>query len=100
MSQADLAEKADISIPFISEIERGNHWPQPDNLAKIALALDVEVYTLFRPRTPDEGDTHNHSPDNAAAQEVKVIVSKLTENITGLVNESMELLNKVVRGTD
>jgi transcriptional regulator with XRE-family HTH domain len=86
MSQAVLAEKADISIPFISEIERGNKWPQPDNLANIALALGVEVCDLFKPGIP---------PENPAALEVKTIVSKLTENITGLVNESVELLNKI-----
>jgi len=47
-SQADLAAKADISIPFLSEIERGNKWPYPDNLAKIAKALNVQVHELFR----------------------------------------------------
>jgi transcriptional regulator with XRE-family HTH domain len=100
MSQADLAEKANISIPFMSEIERGNKWPQPDNLAKIALALGVEVYDLFRPGTPVECEAGGFSPENAAAREVKAIVSNLTENITGLVNESVELLNKMVQGED
>jgi len=47
-SQADLAEKADISIPFLSDIERGNKWPYPDTLSKLAMALNVDVYELFR----------------------------------------------------
>jgi hypothetical protein len=34
------------------------------------------------------------------ALEVKTIVSKLTENITGLVNESVDLLNKIARQAD
>jgi transcriptional regulator with XRE-family HTH domain len=87
MSQADLAERADISIPFMSEIERGNKWPQPNNLAKIALALNVEVYDLFK-------------PENAASHEVKTIVTKLAGDITKLVNESVELLNTIVRQSD
>jgi len=47
-SQADLASYSEISVPFLSEIERGNKWPFPDTLAKIANALDVKIYDLFR----------------------------------------------------
>jgi transcriptional regulator with XRE-family HTH domain len=47
-SQADLAEKAGISIPFLSDIERGNKWPHPDTLSRLAKALKVDVYELFR----------------------------------------------------
>ena len=47
LSQADLSEKADISIPFLSNIERGIKYPQPDMLSKIANALGVEVSEMF-----------------------------------------------------
>lgn len=47
MSQADLAFDAEISIPFLSDIERANKWPHPDTLAKIATVLKVQVYELF-----------------------------------------------------
>jgi transcriptional regulator with XRE-family HTH domain len=47
LSQIELAEKANISIPFLSNIERGNKWPHPDTLTKLAEALGVEVYALF-----------------------------------------------------
>jgi transcriptional regulator with XRE-family HTH domain len=52
LSQIELAEKADISIPFLSNIERQNKWPHPDTLVKLAKALDVEVYILFLDKTP------------------------------------------------
>ena len=48
LSQIDLSEKANVSIPFLSNIERSNKWPHPDTLVKLAAALDVEVYTLFQ----------------------------------------------------
>ena len=51
-SQADLAENSDISIPFLSEIERGNKWPFPDTLGKIANALNVQIHELFREDIP------------------------------------------------
>jgi transcriptional regulator with XRE-family HTH domain len=41
-----LAEKADISIPFLSEIERGNKWPYPDTLSKLAKALKIELCAI------------------------------------------------------
>ena len=51
-SQAELAEKSDISVPFLSEIERGNKWPFPDTLGKIVKALNIQVYELFRDDVP------------------------------------------------
>jgi transcriptional regulator with XRE-family HTH domain len=46
-SQADLAEYSNISVPFLSEIERGNKWPFPDTLGKIAKALNIQIHELF-----------------------------------------------------
>jgi len=51
-SQADLAEYSDISIPFLSEIERGNKWPFPDTLGRIVQALNVQIHDLFWERMP------------------------------------------------
>ena len=47
-SQMELAEKAGISMNFLSEIERGNKWPYPDTLQNLAEALCIEVYELFK----------------------------------------------------
>ena len=54
LSQADLAANSEISIPFLSEIERGNKWPFPDTLAKIAKALNVKIHELFYEKTPSK----------------------------------------------
>ena len=83
LSQADLAENANISIPFLSEIERGNKWPHPDTLAKIADGLGVTVYDLFK-------------PEDATTHDVRTVVTKLTTDITGLINESLMRLNTIV----
>jgi transcriptional regulator with XRE-family HTH domain len=47
-SQAVLAEKADISIHYLSKIERGIKYPKPDILSQIAESLGVEAYELFK----------------------------------------------------
>ncbi len=56
-SQAQLAEKADISLPFMSSIEQSSKWPYPDTLAQIAAALGVDVSDLF---STDEKDAKNN----------------------------------------
>ncbi len=49
MSQADLAFEAGISIPFLSDIERGNKWPSPETIEKIAGAFEIKSFQLFSP---------------------------------------------------
>ena len=52
----ELAEKADISMNFLSEIERGNKWPYPDTLQNLAAALNIEVFELFKDETGIENN--------------------------------------------
>ncbi len=47
ISQAELAERAEISIPFLSQIECANKFPSPAILARISDALEVKVSDLF-----------------------------------------------------
>jgi len=48
LSQAVLAEKADISITFLSKIERGIKYPTSETISGIANGLGVELCDLFR----------------------------------------------------
>jgi transcriptional regulator with XRE-family HTH domain len=47
MTQEDLAERADISVSFLSMIERGERAPHIETLAQVAAALGVEIAELF-----------------------------------------------------
>ena len=76
-SQADLAEKSNISINFLSHIERGLKWPYPDTLVKLAKALEIEEYELFRRETPLIDDT-------------SILIDRLVKDITESVNKSIE----------
>jgi len=75
-SQADLAEKANISITFLSNIERGIKFPKPDIMAKIAESLEVRIFELFKV---------NIVPDDN-----KDIVNRLSEDLTSKVNQAMK----------
>jgi len=58
-SQTDFAEKIDISIPFLSDIENGKKWVSPTTLIKMADALNIEAYELLRPETSIPDNTVN-----------------------------------------
>ena len=49
LSQAEFAEKINISIPFLSDIENGKKWVSPVTLVKMANALNIEAYELIKP---------------------------------------------------
>jgi transcriptional regulator with XRE-family HTH domain len=48
-TQAEFAEKLDISINFLSDIENGKRLFSPANMVKFASVLNIEPYELFKP---------------------------------------------------
>ena len=83
-TQAILAEKADISIIFLSNIERGTKYPNPDILARIAIALEVEAFELFK------GDL--------VPSDYKELVTNLSKDISGKINNALEIIFKQYLG--
>ena len=55
-SQAKLAEKMGISTNYLSDIETKRGWVSPFSLAKLANALDIEVFELFKPEESAPAD--------------------------------------------
>ena len=53
MSQADLAVKASVSLPLISNIERGKTRMQLETFVKVAEALQVAADHLLRADVPE-----------------------------------------------
>jgi transcriptional regulator with XRE-family HTH domain len=80
-SQAKLAEKLDISTNFLSDIETQKGWVSPLTLVKLATALNVEVYELFK-------------PENSVSGDLKDIVNKLAQDLTIVITESVEYARK------
>jgi transcriptional regulator with XRE-family HTH domain len=58
-SQAELAEKVDISANFLSDIETGKKWASPTTLVRFADVFHIEAYELFKPEyvLPDKSDS-------------------------------------------
>jgi len=77
LSQAEFAEKIDISIPFLSDIENGKKWGSPSTLVKIAEALNIAPYELLKPETI--------IPDNAVN-----ILEKYTSDIYKIFGDTLK----------
>jgi transcriptional regulator with XRE-family HTH domain len=80
-SQADLAEKSDISVVYLSDIERGNKWPYLDTLVKLAGAFEMEVFELLKPQDDLSADTAS-------------IVAKFSEETAAIIEKSLENMRK------
>jgi len=80
LSQAELAEKAGISITFLSKIERGIKFPTSDTLSGLANGLKIEVYQLFR-------------NDETPVEEWKLF-ERFKKDITNTINETLENIYK------
>jgi transcriptional regulator with XRE-family HTH domain len=83
-SQALLAERADISITYLSKIERGLKFPKPDILSQLADGLGVELYELFKA---------NYVPNAAPVvsnEHTKKMINRLSKEITQKVTKTMD----------
>jgi transcriptional regulator with XRE-family HTH domain len=49
-TQSELAEKINISINFLSDIETGKKWASPITLVKLAETFSIRVYELLKPQ--------------------------------------------------
>jgi len=87
-SQEVLAEKADISITFLSNIERGLKYPKPAVLSQIAESLGVEVYELFK--TDPKPNIAPIIVRNDSKQMLVRLSKVMTRKVNKAVNNAME----------
>jgi len=89
-SQADLAEYANISINFLGDIERGNKWPHPETLTKLADALEIKVFELFM----EEDNEINPKTKNLINRFMKDMSLTINKTLSLSVNQSIEYVRK------
>lgn len=81
LSQAELAEKIDRSITFISELEQGKKGFSLFTLAKLCSAMNIEPAVLFFPK--DYSPAENKDISNVFSDFKDVLHSmELKYNIT------------------
>ncbi|MDR0502017.1 MAG: helix-turn-helix domain-containing protein [Treponema sp.] len=89
LSQAKLAEMVNVSTHHITTIETARNYPTLDLVARLANALDIEIYELFiNPLSPPE--------------EMERLYQTIAKNIENLISEAIEkaLSNKQKNNVD
>ena len=90
-SQLKLSEKLDISTNFLSEIENGKGWASPFTLVKLATALEIEVFELFKPIAAE--NAAQESPD---AKKMKRFAKDLAAALEDSSAESLKAMKKTI----
>jgi len=67
-TQSMLADKMDVTINTISQIENGKSFVTAERLASLATIFKIEVYQLF-------------TPDNIEYDDASDILAKYTDNV-------------------
>jgi transcriptional regulator with XRE-family HTH domain len=80
-TQEEMAEKLEISIPFLSDVENGRKWVSPATLVKLADVLGIEPHELFKPE-------QNLSPA------VKLTLDKWSDEVIEAVTTTVKNIQK------
>ena len=88
ITQAKLAELADISEPYMNDIERCQTWVSDKTLSKLAWALNVQLHELFI-----NGDLPKKS---FSKKEAYSLFSEHKQNIKEYVDKSFDTLMRAV----
>ena len=83
LTQQELAEKSDLSLPFINLIENNRRNLSVDTLLKILSAMDIDPSDFFRPLS--------ETSDN----NLQLLIEKiqLNKNRTEIINLFLNILN-------
>ena len=93
ISQAKLAEHADISVSYLVDIERCRTWVSDKTLKKLARTLNREAWELLSPNTGEnclvsERAAHNGRRNNI--QHIADLIAKKREILRHTVNQTMD----------
>ena len=96
ISQAKLAEYADISVSHMLDIEYCKTWVSDKTLSKIAQALNVEVYELLIPE--NEEKKGRSGGKNRALQQTAELIKAKKRIFRKKIDETMDdLMLEIVK---
>jgi len=88
ISQAKLAEYADISVSHMLDIEYCKTWVSEKTLSKIAQALNLEAYELLIPEIDEEKEKSGGK--NRSLQQTAELIKARKRLLRKSVDESMD----------
>jgi transcriptional regulator with XRE-family HTH domain len=97
ITQARLAEYADISMSYMSDIEYCKTWVSDKTLMRIAKALNMEAYELLRPLGGEptaedaEKGTNLHQIAELVNDKKKALKKAAEESLDDLISQIIKL---------
>lgn len=91
MTLKELAEKTDLSISFLSQLERGKSLATLNSLKKISLALQVNPAIFFEDETNETAAT---ALDKRISQDIQFVYEDLSKNMENPVFQPMHITLK------
>ena len=86
LSQVKLADKANLSVGYICDLESGRRWGTPDTFSKLADALGINPFELLMPSSVSSPSTKDSSPEDII--KMRAALTALGEFITNYRNVS------------
>jgi transcriptional regulator with XRE-family HTH domain len=80
-TQEEMAEKLEISIPFLSDVENGRKWVSPATLVKLADVLGIEPHELFK-------------PEQSLSPTMKLTLDKWSDEVIEAVTKTVKNIQK------
>jgi transcriptional regulator with XRE-family HTH domain len=95
ITQAKLAEYADISLPYMTDIEHCKTWVSDKTLANIAQALHMEAHELLMP--PQKEDSAR-SREQVILRQISRIIKEKKQVLRQAAGETMDdLILQIIR---
>lgn len=88
LSQMKLAEKANLSVGYICDLESKRRWGTPETFSKLAQALGIHAYELLLPVEKERAETDVLAA-SARRNHLAALSGLLRENITSAVNKAV-----------
>jgi transcriptional regulator with XRE-family HTH domain len=95
ITQAKLAEYADISLPYMTDIEYCKTWVSDKTLANIAKALNMEAHELL---IPFQKETAVQSRERALLHQIAGLIQEKKRVMRQAAGDSLDdLMRQIIR---
>jgi transcriptional regulator with XRE-family HTH domain len=93
ISQMILAERINSSTNYVSEIEMGRKFPSVEMIERIAGALNIDAYQLFKDDTCEAENADRNSGDlrDIPVKVRKTLAKNLSSRIIAAIDETFVL---------
>ena len=84
LTQMALAEKADLSVGYLCDLEAGGKWGMPETIVRLAAALNVQPFQLYAKAEEDTG---------AFSSDLRWLSAALKQNIDDTISDLLQKYN-------